>query len=379
MTHKDFEGNFTTNYCIIIKPILYNIKNTIHEQDIFQQKIAMFAKIVFNSESIMKMGNYIIIPTDVNLFKKNELLKNFIEIYHKTLNEYVYFKVIYGKYYSGFVNDSFMMLDHISHIKKDEILDILKAKIDMENSLFKDLTVINIIKDSIDKNKILPYLQAIIDNKTGKIAKHEMLSRILHNGKIYTPIEFLELSKNHNLYYDITKETVKNVIRIIKYINTPVSINLSLSDVTNPILSNLILEAIHTHKCLQDNLIIEILEDEELIQSCIYSDFRKEMKKYNVKIAIDDFGSGFSNLERISALKPDIIKIDGSIVKGIIGENSKWNKGIIKSLVSFSKEVGIETVAEYVYNEEVFKEIKKLNVDYSQGYFIQKPCEFVFD
>jgi len=96
-------------------------------------------------------------------------------------------------------------------------------------------------------------------------------------------------------------------------------------------------------------------------------------KKLGVKIAIDDFGSGYSNFIRIIRLKPDYLKIDGSLIKNIDKDNNSYE--IVKSIIAFSKTLNIRTIAEYVHSEEIFNLLLELDVDEFQGYYFGKPDE----
>ncbi len=101
--------------------------------------------------------------------------------------------------------------------------------------------------------------------------------------------------------------------------------------------------------------------------------FIKKIKYYNSEIAIDDFGSGYSNFIRLLNYQPDYIKIDGSIIKEIDKNTFAYNvAGII---VKFAKQNGIKTIAEFVENEVIFEKVKELGIDYSQGYYFSKPLQ----
>jgi EAL domain-containing protein (putative c-di-GMP-specific phosphodiesterase class I) len=103
----------------------------------------------------------------------------------------------------------------------------------------------------------------------------------------------------------------------------------------------------------------------------VINNFIDEVKKYGVKIAIDDFGSGYANFEHIININADFIKIDGSLIKNI---NKDKNAAIItEAIISFSKKLGRKTITEYVHNEEVYEMVKALGADYSQGYYFGEP------
>ncbi len=95
------------------------------------------------------------------------------------------------------------------------------------------------------------------------------------------------------------------------------------------------------------------------------------MKSHGCKIAIDDFGSGYSNFAHILNLDIDILKLDGSLIRNLT--NDERTVRIVETIVNFSKQAGIQTIAEFVCDEEVYNSVKQLGIDYSQGYYTGKP------
>ena len=102
--------------------------------------------------------------------------------------------------------------------------------------------------------------------------------------------------------------------------------------------------------------------------------FATEVKNYGARIAIDDFGAGYSNYERLLSYRPDILKIDGSLIRTL--DRNSYSLSIVKSIVTFAREQGLETVAEFVENETIFEIVKELGIEYSQGYLFGKPQYF---
>mgnify|MGYP000491657356 CR=1 FL=1 len=77
------------------------------------------------------------------------------------------------------------------------------------------------------------------------------------------------------------------------------------------------------------------------------------------------------------AFKPDIIKIDGTLIKGI--EKDTFSRNLVETITLLSKKQNIKTVAEYVENENIFNILNKIGVDYSQGYFFGEPKHLTFN
>jgi c-di-GMP phosphodiesterase len=89
------------------------------------------------------------------------------------------------------------------------------------------------------------------------------------------------------------------------------------------------------------------------------------------RIAIDDFGSGYSNFEYLLQLNIDYIKIDGSLIRNLdIDKNAQV---VVETIVDFAKKLNITVVAEYVHNEAIYEKVKELNIDRSQGFFLAEP------
>jgi len=100
--------------------------------------------------------------------------------------------------------------------------------------------------------------------------------------------------------------------------------------------------------------------------------FFSEMKDFGVKTALDDFGSGYSNFAYIFSLDLDYLKIDGSIIQKIEDEKMK---SLLNTIVKMAHSIDMKVIAEFVSNEEIFNYIKEIDIDYAQGYYIDKPKE----
>ena len=165
---------------------------------------------------------------------------------------------------------------------------------------------------------------------------------------------------------------MENSFTALNKINCDVSINLSAIDMENEAIREDIYRLLTTYGEQAKRVTFELLEDEDVKDFDVVKTFITKVKSYGVKIAMDDFGAGYSNYERLLDFQPDIIKIDGSLVKNI--ESSKFSVSIVSSIILFAREQGLSVVAEYVENENIFNILKELGVDYFQGYYFGKPA-----
>ena len=148
------------------------------------------------------------------------------------------------------------------------------------------------------------------------------------------------------------------------------SINLTMEDILNEEINSFLFSLLEKHH-IGSRVVFEIVESESIQNYETVSEFIKKLKSYGSKIAIDDFGSGYSNFEYILKLNVDYLKIDGSLIKNIVSDTNA--KIVVSTIVEFAKKLGIKTIAEFVENEAIFQVMQELEIDYSQGYYFQAP------
>jgi len=243
----------------------------------------------------------------------------------------------------------------------------------LENKIKNNIDIINEIKSAINDNRIIPYYQGIVDNKTKKIVKYESLMRLVKkDGTIVSPFFFLEQSKKARSYKYLTEIMIKKAFEKFANLDYEFSINLSFSDIHSRKTMDVLRDNLIKYGCGK-RLIVEIVESEGFDYFEEVTQFIKNAKIYGCKVAIDDFGSGYSNFSYLAKLDIDFIKIDGSLIQNIDTDMDK--RFAVESIIYFAKNKGIKTIAEFVETESVFKLLVELGVDYSQGYFFSKPQE----
>jgi len=236
----------------------------------------------------------------------------------------------------------------------------------------ENIKVLQMIKEAIAKRNIVSFFQPIVDNSTKKIIKYESLVRLIDNNEqIVAPYFFLEVSKKGKYYTQITEIVLENSFAMLDKIDEDISINISAIDIDKNRTRNKIFSLLSKYKQYTNRIIFELLEDESVRDYETFKSFIAYVKNMGVRIAIDDFGTGYSNFERLLEYEPDILKIDGSLIKNIL--NKKYSLNVVETIVTFAKKQNIKLVAEYVENENIFLKLKELGIEYSQGYYFGKP------
>lgn len=230
---------------------------------------------------------------------------------------------------------------------------------------------IALLKDAIENDKITPYFQPIYNVKTKKIEKYESLARIVQDdGTVITPYQFLDIAIKSKLYPSITRNIIRKSFEFFKDKDYEFSINISVNDVLNSNTADFIVKSLEDFETPQ-KIVFEILESDKIENYQELKEFISKVKKFECKIALDDFGSGYSNFSHILELDVDYIKIDASLVKKVASDENA--KKIVKTIIQFASSLEIETIGEFVEDRKSLEILEKMDIDYVQGYYIGKP------
>ncbi|MBN2644603.1 MAG: EAL domain-containing protein [Desulfuromonadaceae bacterium] len=267
----------------------------------------------------------------------------------------------------------FWRADMALHIAKDKRLPAVtfhEALLDSEKQKQNALWLKK-LREALQQERIEPFFQPIVDNVSGEITKYEALIRLISidQGPV-SPFFFLDVAKKAKLYPHLTRIMAQKALPLLKQVPVEITLNLSVEDVLNPETIAFILDILSQHD-IDGRFVLEITESEGFENLDEVLALTQKIKQIGGKIAIDDFGSGYSNFSYLLKLKPDYLKIDGSLVKNIDRDPSA--RAIVETIIAFAQKLQIKTIAEYVHSQEIFQLLKELGADYSQGFWLGEP------
>jgi len=322
----------------------------------------------------MKNKNY-----DINNFEKDikELIlkiDNF-KFYLDEANEPIFVDVTIGiSFEQDYAIEKAMMA--LKYAKKGKrSYAVYKKLIDRGEASKESLFWKDEIKKAVNDDKIISVFQPIV-NRDKQIIKYEALMRLVQiedsKEKLISPFFFLDTAIKSRQYSKLTNIMVEKSFKIMKENRKDFSINLSFEDINNSATIKMLKDQIEKYQ-VGKQLILEIIESECLEDYVVVKNFIKDFRELGVRIAIDDFGAGFSNYMQILEIEPDYLKLDGSMIKEI--DKSKKSYEFVKSIVGLTKALGITTIAEFVHSQEVFETCLELGVDQYQGYYFSPPVK----
>ncbi len=235
-----------------------------------------------------------------------------------------------------------------------------------------NIRMLNIIKTAIQADLIFPVFQPIVDISSGIPTKYECLIRMKdESGNLLSPGDFINISKKTGWYQQLTIRLINKAFSYFQSIDYDFSINLTIEDLTNnKTMKHLLTLANSTG--ISQRLIIEIVESEEFNAYDGSLSIIEELHKNKIRIAIDDFGSGYSNFDYLIKMNPSYIKIDSTITTKLLSDDRATK--LVRSIVSFAKESGIKTIAEHIDSPLLLEKVRELEIDFGQGWYLGKPA-----
>ena len=264
-----------------------------------------------------------------------------------------------------------MALKKIKSSSRIKFLQYSKA-VDNKAQILQNIEKTKVLYNALENGKLVPYFQSIVDVKSGEIVKYEVLSRVVNDDtRVESIFPYLQIAKDNKLYSKITKTVLYKSVELFSKNDIPFNINFSIEDIMDDSIITILHTIAKENPEVMHNITFEMLESESISDYNAIKSFIEDMKRIGAKVAIDDFGSGYSNFEHLINLDIDFIKIDGSLIKNVHTDKSAYN--IVKLINTFAHESNIQTVGEFVENEEIYKVLQEIGVDYAQGYYFAKP------
>ncbi|PUE64926.1 hypothetical protein B0175_10670 [Arcobacter lacus] len=245
----------------------------------------------------------------------------------------------------------------------------LESKFQTKLLLEKDL------KEALKNNKLELCLQAKKNFHTEKTNSAEALLRWNNNGENISPSIFIPIAEESNLIKEIDEWVVNKSLDYLKDLHSCghptfiIALNISAKTLSDKKFLDSILKSI-LHSGLINFIEIEITEGIFIENLDRTSKIIEKMKSQGISIALDDFGTGYSSFSYLHKLSLNKLKIDKSFISNL--NNDLKQQVLVDSMISFSKKLGIQVIAEGIETSEQYEWLKKHNCDYGQGYLFSK-------
>lgn len=229
------------------------------------------------------------------------------------------------------------------------------------------------IVTALDENRVVLAYQPIVDALTGEIAMHECLARIVRpEGQVIAAGDFIAVAEQLGLVRRLDRRVLELTVDALRR-SQSARLTLNVSGMTasdRPSLEAFV-SYIEAHREVAPRLIVELTETAALIDIEESMRFVSRIRTLGARVAIDDFGAGYTSFRNLQALKVDMVKVDGTFVKDLA--DSRDNQIFVSTLVNLARNFNLSTVAEWVGSERESAILRGYGVDYFQGIHYGAP------
>lgn len=273
------------------------------------------------------------------------------------------------------INDDFLLHINsiISNIKSDEHSNlVVRMDIDMEEAKKNNaLSWLGVALDALKQDTILPFYQPVVDINTMQTVAYEVFARIKQGDKYILPEFFIDLSQKAGILEDISQSVFKQSFERLSSTEYSFHINLTDAEWRNTAIKDYLVYLSSQYKISYDRIILDIMNYDSLRPEGDVMKSFLELKKLGCKVALKGFATANINIELLSLLQPDYIKINQLLLQKSLTDNNM--KKTLVFLIDYASKMDIKSILVGVETEELLNEGRKLGIHYAQGYFIKEP------
>lgn len=237
----------------------------------------------------------------------------------------------------------------------------------------KNMVIAEQVKQALKEDRLVLSYQPIVDTNTHEAVMHECLLRMIQpNGDVVAAGMFMPVVEELGLIRLIDRRVIELAIQaLMDYPEAKLAINVSGLTVMDKAWLRYVVGRLRHQRQVAERIVIEITETAGLedVEEC--ARFIAALHKLGCKVALDDFGAGYTSFRHLKMLSVDMVKIDGSFVQDLV--DSPANLIFIRSLLDLAHNFSLSTVAECVEDMDQAAILKEEGVDLLQGWAFGKP------
>jgi len=238
-------------------------------------------------------------------------------------------------------------------------------------TLNKSSELINMLKE----DRITTFYQPIIDTNNLEIYGYECLSRgVTYSGEYMNPGIMFDTARTTGMIFNLDRQCRESAIKTsaVKKIDKNIFINFLPTAIYNPefCLKDTV-KWLNQFEFQPSSITFEVVETEKVTNTNHLKDILNFYKDQGYNTALDDMGSGYSSLNLLAELTPDIVKLDMQLIRDIDKSDSK--QSIVEGLVSIAKKLNFKIIAEGIETVSEYEWVKAKEIDFVQGFYFAKP------
>jgi diguanylate cyclase (GGDEF)-like protein len=243
----------------------------------------------------------------------------------------------------------------------------------LETARLRLMTIADEVVAALKDERLLFAYQPIIDAKTRLVTHHECLLRMRQeDGSIAAAGYFIPAAEQLGLVRLVDRRALEMTVAMLHaHPNVVLGVNVSGTTAGDPAWLKSFIDYVRANATVAKRMIVELTETAALHHFEENANFVSQLRELGCRVAIDDFGAGYTSFRNLQMLHVDMVKIDGSYVQGLV--TSPDNQIFVRTLIDLAKNFNLKTVAEWVGSAEEGALLESFGVDYFQGFHFGEP------
>lgn len=231
-----------------------------------------------------------------------------------------------------------------------------------------------LVLNAIENKEILPFYQPILDIQEGRIIAYECLSRLPFEQDVLRADQFVELAEKMGVIHRMDLIVIEKALLAMKEnaFDGLIFFNLSPRALVLKEFAHTLQRVVHESGISPERIVFEITERDTVRNLGLLDAFLADLKGAGFKLALDDFGSGFSSFHYLRRFPIDYLKLEGDFIANIL--NDERDKAFVQSMRNLAGQLGLKVIAEFVESQDVLDALEEMHIHYAQGYHIGRPA-----
>ena len=242
-----------------------------------------------------------------------------------------------------------------------------------ETARLRMMQISDEVMHALKENRLKLAYQPIIQARSRKTSHYECLLRMIKpDGSIVTAGHFVPAAEQMGIVHLIDRFSLEATVAQLKaHPSITLAVNVSGTAASDPVWLQSFVDYVRAEQQVAPRLIVELTETAALHHFEENAHFVSQLRELGVRVAIDDFGAGYTSFRNLQMLHVDTVKIDGSYVHDL--SQSPENQVFVRTLVGLARSFDIKTVAEWVGSDDDAALLQNFGVDYFQGFHFGEP------
>ncbi|MDE2133526.1 MAG: EAL domain-containing protein [Alphaproteobacteria bacterium] len=242
-----------------------------------------------------------------------------------------------------------------------------------EGARLRLMSVADEVAAALKQKRLVFAYQPIVNARTREAAEYECLLRMVReDGSVVSAAQFIPAAEQLGLVRLVDRHALEMAVeQLHEHKNIALSVNVSGTTSCDIAWLQSFVEYVRANGSIADRLMVELTETAALNHFEENAQFVSQLREMGCRVAIDDFGAGYTSFRNLQMLRIDMVKIDGTYVMGLV--NSPENQVFVRTLVDLAKSFNLKTTAEWVSSEKEALLLESFGVDNFQGYYFGEP------